>query len=570
MERPKTFFALTGRWIRMGLIVIGVGIGALLTMAFSKNDPYFQINKNLEIFASAFKKLNLYYVDKTDPGKLMKTGIDAMLNSLDPYTKFIPESRMEEYRIQTTGQYGGIGASIQKRGEYTMIVEPYEGFPAEKNGLMAGDRIVEVKGRSMKGHSTSEVSNILKGQAGTKVSLKVKRRGHEDPLRFELQRERVQVPAVPYRGMLNDRTGYIKLRSFTRDCSQKVEKAIKELKDQGMERLVFDLRGNGGGLLKEAVKIVNLFVPKGETVVETRGRTKEWNKTYAALDEALDTNLRLAVLVDKNSASASEIVSGCMQDLDRGVIIGRRTLGKGLVQQAQDLSYNSKIKLTVAKYHIPSGRCIQEVDYSKEDKQGHARNVPDSLVKTYRTENGRKVLDARGIHPDIRVPKEKPSAFLAKLLTDHFIFDHATRFRLAVDSIPPPPEFELPDTTMEHFKKRLMKEGIEYRTRTTEKLKALKKTAKEEKYFEDAEKEYKALQKELEPDPERDIERFSQEIRQRLYREIASRYYYQEGKIRASFQNDPALDSAKRVLSSSRYDSVLAPPEDHKGSNGGG
>ncbi|MFB6258879.1 MAG: S41 family peptidase [Flavobacteriales bacterium] len=546
--------------IRTSLLLLGALLGIFLTTAFKKNDPYFEINKNLEIFASAFKKLNLYYVDKTEPGELMKSGIDAMLSSLDPYTQFIPESRMEDHRLQTTGEYGGIGASIRKRGDYVMIVEPYEGFPAQKSGIMAGDRIVEVKGRSMKGHSTNQVSEILKGQAGTKVSLKVKRRGKEKAIRFELKRERVQVPSVPYKGMVGEELGYLKLRSFTRGCSGKVEEAIKELKDQGMKRLVFDLRGNGGGLLKEAVKIVNLFVPKGQLVVSTKGRTKEWNKSYRALNDPLDTNMRVAVLVDGRSASASEIVSGCIQDLDRGVVIGRRTLGKGLVQQTQDLSYNSKIKLTVAKYYIPSGRCIQEVDYSKEDKQGHAKNVPDSLVESYRTENGRKVLDARGIHPDVKVPQKKRNAFLKKLVRDHHIFDKATRFRLAVDSIGPASEFQVPDSSMEAFKQELRNKEIDYRTRSSKRLKKLKKTAKKEAYFENAKTEYQALKKALSPDKKRDIERFSEEIRQLLLSEIISRYHYQKGSIRASLRKDRALDSAKKVINTARYDSILAPP----------
>lgn len=537
-----------------------MGIG--LMSAVDKNDPFFEINKNLEIFASAYKQLNLYYVDETEPGELMKTGIDEMLSSLDPYTKYIPESKMEDYRFRTTGEYGGIGASIQKRDDYPMIMEPYEGFPAQKNGLMAGDRIIEVKGKSMKGRSVSEVSDILKGQAGTKVKIKVERMGRDEPLTIELKRERVQVPAVPYKGMLGEKLGYIKLRSFTRDCSGKVENAIKELKEKGMERLVFDLRGNGGGLLKEAVKMVNLFVPKGQTVVKTKGRTEKWNKTYRALDKPLDTNMRIAVLVDGNSASASEIVSGSIQDLDRGVVIGRRTLGKGLVQQTRDLSYNSKIKLTVAKYYIPSGRCIQEVDYSKEDKQGHSRNVPDSLVKTYRTENGRKVLDARGIHPDIKVKQEEMSAFLQKLLQDHYIFDHATRFKLAVDSILPPEEFELPDSTLRAFKKKLKKKDIEYRTRTSDKLEELKETAQTEQYFENAKDEYEALKKELEPDQERDVKRFSDKISQLLRAEILSRYYYQKGQIRASLQKDPVMDSARKVIGGQRYEEILAPSQE--------
>ncbi len=555
----KKALRLSAKFGKQSLLLLGgAAIGFLITSAFSKEDPYFEINKNLEIFSSAYKKLNLYYVDDTEPGSLMKTGIDAMLESLDPYTQYIPEARMEDHRFMTTGQYGGIGASIQKRGDYAMIMEPYEGFPAQKAGIMAGDRILEADGRSMEGKSTSEVSEILKGQSGTSVTVRVRRMGREEPLEFELERERVQVPAVPFKGMIEPELGYVKLRSFTRNSSDKVRSAIEALKEEGMDQLVLDLRGNGGGLLKEAVNIVNLFVPKGQVVVETKGRSKEWNKTYRALNKPLDTNIRVAVLVDGNSASASEIVSGCFQDLDRGVVIGRRTLGKGLVQQTQDLSYNSKLKLTVAKYYIPSGRCIQEVDYSKEDRKGHSRNVADSLVKSYHTRNGREVLDARGIHPDIKVEQETRSAFLQELIQDHYIFDHATRFRLAVDSISAPKGFLVPDSTMSSLRQRIEESDIDYRTRTADQLESLKETAEEERYFEDAQDEYEALKEELKPDKKKDLRRFQDEIQELLRAEIVSRYYYQEGRTRVSLDSDPVLDSARNALQEERYKEILA------------
>ncbi len=540
-----------------------LGIITLLAFKPEEDKNYFEISKNLEIFSTLFRELNIYYVDDVKPGRLMKTGIDAMLKSLDPYTSYIPESKIEDYRFMTTGEYGGIGATISKRGEYVVISSPYEGFPAQKSGLRAGDKVIKVDGRSIKGKSTSEVSDILKGQAGTEVRVTINRPGVEEPREITIVREKVAVPSVPYAGMLNDTVGYIRLRSFTQTASEDVEAAFKDLRDQqDMKQLVLDLRGNGGGLLKEAVDIVNFFVPKGQEVVSTKGRLDRWDKTHKALNAPLDTNIRLAVLVDESSASASEIVSGAIQDLDRGVILGKRTFGKGLVQQTRDLYYNSKLKLTVAKYYIPSGRCIQEVDYTHHDEMESRdpENIPDSLIKTYETRNGRPVLDAHGIHPDVEIDKEEYSKLTQHLIGERVIFDHATWYRTQHDSIPAPGRFDLSDEVMSVFRDSVLEADFQYKTRTEEKLSELEKIARNEKYFSHAEEEFDALRNTLHADKAQDFNKFRDEIEEVLEQEILSRYYYQTGRIQASLSSDHFVDSALVALRPERYRKVLSGP----------
>ncbi len=544
----------------MSMSKVKLGVAAVLVSLFSwafvAAEDYFEISKNLEIFTSVYRELNLFYVDETKPGELMKTGIDAMLRSLDPYTVYYPESKIEDFRFMTTGQYGGIGAMVNLIDDEVTIVEPYEGYPAYESGLKAGDVILAVDGREVKGLDSEEVSNMLKGQAGTSAEVKVRRYGAESPLVFKVDRKDVQIPDVPYYGMLDDETGYVHLRSFTQTASQEVRKAIIDLRDnQGMKQLVFDLRGNGGGLLREAVSIVNFFVPKGTEVVSTKGKLEEWNKRHMALNEPLAPDLPLIVLIDQSSASASEIVSGALQDLDRAVVVGNRTFGKGLVQQTKDLNYNTKIKLTVAKYYIPSGRCIQKIDYSARDDRFGVSEVPDSLIKPFQTRNGRVVFDGRGISPDVEVEQEEMSNILAGLLRHHIIFHYATQFMYSVDSIASPETFSFSDRYAEFVDFALSRE-FEYDTQTEAVFAELREIAELEKYYDRASDLFASLEERLMPDKKTDLESFRSQITYTLEEEIVTRFFYQKGAIRYALNNDPVVERALQVFGN-EYERII-------------
>lgn len=544
--------------LRRGRNLLIVAVTGLSLLSAGVADNYFEISKNLEIFTNLYRELNTYYVDETQPGDLMKAGIDAMLSSLDPYTIYYPESKIEDYRFMTTGQYGGIGALIQRIDEKTVISEPYEGYAAEQGGLRAGDEILEVDGKSVAGKNQEEISEVLKGQAGTEVSVKVKRPDVADPITVTLNRSEVKIPDVPYFGMLDDETGYIKLTGFTKTASSEVRTAFKDLKEkQGMKNLVLDLRGNGGGLLREAVNIVNFFVPKGTDVVSTKGKLEEWNRTHTALNDPLDLEIPLVVLVDGGSASASEIVSGTLQDLDRAVVIGETTFGKGLVQQTKDLSYNTKLKLTVAKYYTPSGRCIQKLDYSHKSEEGKAAAVPDSLIKPFYTKNGRPVFDGRGIKPDVEVELPNASNILNGLMLNHVIFHYATKFRAGKDSIPAAREFGLTDAEYSAFAAFASTQEFSYDTRTEALFKELEKIAAEERYKEGAEKEFKELFDKIQPHKEDDLIRFKSEISEFLESEIVARYYYQTGRIEYSLSRDSYVERALSVFDKD-YNEILA------------
>jgi carboxyl-terminal processing protease len=538
-------------WLIGGAIVGG----GMLTVA--AGDSYFEISKNLEIFTELYKELNIYYVDDTEPGKLMKTGIDAMLASLDPYTQYIPESDMEDYRFMTTGQYGGVGALIRRRDDKILITEPYEGFPAMKAGIWAGDEVVEVDGRKVQGMDTEEVSKLLKGQAGSTVKVVTRREGME-PVTHVLTREEIKIPDVPYKGIIADGIGYIKLNSFTQTASQEVRNAAKEMKEKGATKLVLDLRGNGGGLLREAVNIVNLFVPKNELVVETKGRIAEWDKTYRTLSEPLDATIPLVVLVDEQSASASEIVSGALQDLDRAVIVGDRTFGKGLVQQTRDLYYNSKLKVTVAKYYIPSGRCIQKLDYAHRDSSGKAVEVEETTTVQFKTRNGRPVTDGRGIHPDVSVEDPELAKVVGGLYAKDLFFDFATKYRLTHADIGPAEEFRITDALYQEFVDFVKGREFDYDTETMEALEALEKEAKKERYYEHAKAQIEALRKQLHPDPSEDLVRFRMDIEEVLRSELVARYHFQTGRAKASMATDPYVLKAVEVLQNGSYTTILA------------
>ncbi|MGD9991828.1 MAG: S41 family peptidase [Salinivirgaceae bacterium] len=535
---------------------------AVITLGFiSFDDENFQIAKSLDIYHTLFRELNLYYVDETDPADLVKTSIDKMLESLDPYTVYIPESQMEDYRFMTTGQYGGIGALIRNADDFVIITEPYEGFPAYKAGIKAGDKIVEIDGKSVKGRNSEEISELLKGEPKTEIRLGIQRPGVEKVLDKIVVREKIKINSVPYSGMLNDSIGYIRLANFTEDCSKDVKEALKELKkNQSLKGLVFDLRGNPGGLLMEAVAVSNLFIPKGQEIVSTKGKVTQWNRAYQASNDTYDTEIPLAVLVNSGSASASEIVSGAIQDLDRGVVLGTRTFGKGLVQTTRDLSYNSKLKITTAKYYIPSGRCIQALDYSHRNEDGSVGRVPDSLISEFKTKGGRKVYDGGGIMPDIKVEPQMLSKISISLYTKSLIFDFATQYQQTHETLPPVHEFTIDESIYNEFKTFLADKDFDYTLESEQMISKLEEVVKREKYHTMVADELDLLRKKLAHDKNKDLELFKTEISDLLREEIVSRYYYQTGRAQANISNDPVIDSALVILRDSfRYQATLKP-----------
>lgn len=540
-------------------IIAGLAItGSVGIYATSAKDDFFEISKNLEIFATLYRELNVFYVDDIQPGEMMKVGIDAMLESLDPYTTYITESNIEDYRFMTTGQYGGIGSLIRSVDGDIYISEPYEGFPAHQAGLKAGDKILEIDGKKIKDKKQDEISKLLKGQSGTKLTITYDRAG--DVNTTELQRAEVKIPDVPYYGMVDDKVGYISLSSFTRTASSEVRKAFEDLRNNhGMEELVFDLRGNGGGLLHEAVNIVNFFVPQGQEVVSTKGKIPEWDRTHLTLNPPLDTLMPMVVLVNSGSASASEIVSGTLQDYDRSIIVGSRTYGKGLVQQTKDLQYNSKLKLTVAKYYIPSGRCIQKLDYSHKNN-GTAEEIPDSLLKVFETRNGRDVIDGRGIDPDVEIEKDEFPHILISLLTENLFFKYATDYAASHPEIAAADEFVLSDDDYNDFVTYLTDKNYSYTTDTEKELEKLVEISKDEKYWKLAESEFSALQEALHVKKNQDLTIFKDEISDILTNEIISRYYFQKGRIQSSLASDEALIEAMQILADTdKYQGILDP-----------
>lgn len=535
---------------KIRIILISITIAAVSFLSVGFADNYFELSKNLDIFATLYKEVNTYYVDETKPGELMKTGIDAMLKSLDPYTNFIPESQIEDFKFMTTGQYGGIGALIHKEGENVVISEPYEGFPAHEAGLMAGDVLIKVDGKDVKGKSTSDISEALKGQPNTALKVIIQRPGTEGTIEKELIRKEIKIDDVPYAGMLTDKIGYIRLTSFTQTAGQQFIDALNNLKkEDSAKAIIFDLRGNGGGLLNQSINIVNAFVPKGTMVVQTKGKISEWDATYSTLNNPVDTEIPVVVLVDDRSASASEIVSGALQDLDRAVIIGNRTFGKGLVQQTRRLSYNAQLKVTVAKYYIPSGRCIQKLDYAHRDEEGDATVVADSLIVPFKTlKHNRTVYDGKGIKPDIKIEEREVSNITEVLVRNFHIFDYATKYRLTHPSIASPEVFKISDEEYKEFVEYLSNKDINYETETEKQLRKLKETAKKEKYFKYADKEYEELEAKLVLDKSGDLMKFQDEIKELLENEIISRYYFQRGRIISSLSKDPGIEKAKNVL----------------------
>lgn len=539
-------------------------IGIVSISSFAFGSGYFEVSKHLDIFTSLFKEVNIYYVDETKPGKMVEKAIDSMLKDLDPYTTYIPESEIEDFRFQTTGQYGGIGAVIRKKGDYVVIAEPYEGFPADKAGLIAGDKLLEIDGKSVKGKSTQDVSSVLKGQPGVEVNVLIERPGTEKPIKKTFTREEVKVKSVPFKGMVDDGIAYVRLTRFTRNCASEVEDAIVQLIDEHeVKGLVLDLRGNPGGLLNESVSLCNLFIEKNQEVVSTKGKIKAWEKSYKTRKDPLSKTLPLAVLINQSSASASEIVSGTIQDLDRGIVLGKKSFGKGLVQQTRKLSYNSQLKVTVAKYYTPSGRCIQALDYANKNEDGSVGKVADSLKTAFKTRNGRTVYDGGGVDPDIVIEQEAYAKIVGSLVSKQLIFDFATAFVLENDTIEAPGVFRISDEMYDDFVLFLADKDYEYETDTEKKISELLDKAQDE--YADFKDDIEDLQKKLLSYKEDDIHKYKLQISELILRELMARYYYQEGRVKASLNDDEVLKEAISVLHDTvRYESILSGKFDDK------
>ncbi len=527
--------------------------------ALKSDDNKFEISRNLDIFNSLFKELNLFYVDTINAEKAIGDGVNAMLGRLDPYTMYIPESEKEDFYFSTTGEYAGIGSYIMERDQAVYISEPHEGMPAQLAGLRAGDKIVMIDGDSVQGWKSAQVSERLKGPANTKLKVTVERPGVEERLAFDIVRKKIQVPAIPYYDVVCDSIGYIYLSSFTDTSAREVKRALQELKRRGITSLVLDLRGNGGGILEQAVQIVNLFVPKGVEVLSTRGRIKKMDKTYKTTQEPVDAEIPLVVLINGESASAAEIVSGALQDLDRAVIIGSRSYGKGLVQSTRSLPYNGILKVTIARYYIPSGRLIQAIDYSHRNPDGSVARIPDSLTNEFKTAHGRIVRDGGGITPDIVVKAEKTSNISYYLMRDFLFFDYATQYAAKHDTIAHPKEFKLTDEEYADFKEYVKSQDFKYDKQSVRILDELKEVAKFEGYFDEAtQKQFEALEASLNHDLNRDLDTFRDEISGFLSVEIIKRYYYQKGEIIESIKQDSDLKEAYGVLGDlSRYREIL-------------
>ncbi len=527
-----------------GLIILA--FMSVATIAQDKQNN-FEIAKSLDIYNSLLRELNLNYVDEINPGELNEAAIHAMLEGLDPYTVFIPESNIEDARFLTTGEYGGIGALIQYDGEYTRISDPYEGWPAQKAGLTAGDILLEVNGVDCHKKTTAQVSELLKGQPGTDVTLKIRRYGIEKPIEKTLKREKVKIDDIPYYTVFDNGIAYLSLSGFTREAGANVKAKLLEMKkDHELKGFILDLRGNGGGLLNEAVDIVNLFIAKDKPVVSMKGKTANSCHQYNTNNPSVDENIPLAILVDGSSASASEIVAGSIQDYDRGVIIGTRTFGKGLVQNILPLSYNTQMKVTVAKYYIPSGRCIQEIDYSHKKDSTVVKN--DTLGKPFTTMAGRTVYEGHGITPDVKVERDPYATVTAYLYGKNMIFDYANKYYSEHKSIAPAKDFKIDEATYQDFMSFVKAQDFSYTTGCEMEMKKLKEAMEIEGCDKQVADIVKSLEKALEAEKANDLQNNRDDIEELLRSEIVGRYYYQKGRIEAALQNDPDLDRAFEIL----------------------
>ncbi len=551
------------RFIKGIALSVILGLTSTGASAQKADDHNFEIARNLEVFHEIVSELDRFYVDTINPKQTIEKGIQAMLSSIDPYTEYYPENDMMDLKMITTGKYAGIGAIIRQYTgrDYIYIDEPYEGMPAARYGLKAGDEILSINGESMKGKASSYVSDHLRGEADSKLTVTVRRPGVPDSLSIDVIRSVIALPAVPYYGMYKG-YGYILLEQFTENCSKNVMKALVELKEQGAKGIILDLRGNGGGLLNEAVEIVGLFVPKGTKLVETRGKVPQVASTYVTQRNPIDENIPLVVLTDDQSASASEIVAGSLQDLDRAVIVGVRTFGKGLVQTTRMLPFNGTLKVTTAKYYIPSGRCIQEIDYSKRNEKGQAQHIPDSLTKVFYTAAGRPVRDGGGIRPDVVCKQDTMPDILYYLSQNVVLFDYVNDWCTRHATIAPAQDFKLTDADYNEFKEFVCNSDFKFESNSSKALTSLRKLAEREGLADKAQDEFKSLESKLQYDLRNDLDVFRKDLERVVSMEILVRYYYQRGLIMYNMKSDRFLEEAAGLLGDrKRYDSILASPQ---------
>ena len=554
----KKFLKIHG-WVVLFLVVVT----AVFMSSERADERSFRIAKNLDIFNSIVKELEMFYVDTLQPDKTIREGIDAMLYSLDPYTVYYPEDDQDELEQMLKNSYGGIGSIISwnPKLKRSMIAEPYEGMPAATVGLKAGDVLMEIDGQDLKDKNNQEVSEMLRGQIGTGFKLKVQRPGVEKPMEFDIVRRSIQLPIIPYYTKLDNGIGYINLSTFSGNPSKEFKQAFLDLKKQGITSLVIDLRNNGGGLLDEAIEIANFFVPRGQTLVTTKGKVKQASNAYKTLREPLDLDIPLAVLVNGGTASSSEILAGSLQDLDRAVIVGNRTLGKGLVQTTRPLPYGGTMKLTTSKYYIPSGRCVQAIDYQHRNSDGTAARIPDSLTTVFHTAAGREVRDGGGVTPDITVKMEKLPNILYYLVNDNLIFDYATQYCLKHPTVAVPEAFAVTDEDYADFKAQVKQADFKYDQQTEKMLQSLKELAEFEGYLADSSAEFEALEKKLSHNLDRDLDYFANEIKEMIAIEIVKRYYYQRGSIIQQLKNDSDLKEAVKILTDAEaYKKTLSAP----------
>ena len=551
---------------RNGVLLAAVLVAVAFFSFKSGDDRNFQIAKNLDTFNSIVKELDMFYVDTLDPNKTVREGIDYMLSSLDPYTEYYPEDDQAELQQMLNASFGGIGSLItyNQKLKRSMIAEPFEGTPAAKVGLKAGDILMEIDGKDLAGKNNQEVSQMLRGAVGTSFKLKVERpdeKGGTRPLEFDIVRQTIQTPMIPYDTIFNKNVGYINLSTFSGTPSKDFKKTFLKLKKEGITSLVIDLRGIGGGRLEEAVEIANFFLPRGKVIVTTKGKTKQASNTYKTLREPLDLDIPITVLVNGATASASEILSGAFQDFDRAVIVGSRTFGKGLVQTTRPLPYGGVMKLTTSKYYIPSGRCVQAIDYKHRNEDGSVGTIPDSLTTVFHTAAGREVRDGGGVMPDIEVKQEKLPNILFYLVRDNLIFDYATQYCLKHPSIPSPQEFKVTDADYNDFKAMVKKADFKYDQQSEKIMKTLKEAAKFEGYLDEASEEIKALEKKLTHNLDRDLDYFSKDIRSMIADEIIKRYYYTRGGIIQQLKDDDGLQAALKILADPvKYKETLSAP----------